>query len=169
MRSEEDGKNFIVDYVTKREDLCKYYKDNNRINFNINVDSKTLKKIKQAEKRASDIAKGIKNSEENQKKSKRINPAINQIALNIPNQMGGLGMQFGGPSMGPIGLGMMPPNALLGQNKGGMQSSMISGMNPGMIPQMGGMINISPQMVGETNPKTKLDQTIRDKDKFLKM
>lgn len=53
LRSEDAGKSFIVDYVTKREDLCKFYRDNNRINFNINVDSKTLKKIKQAERKAS--------------------------------------------------------------------------------------------------------------------
>ncbi len=63
LRSEEDGKSFIVDYVTKREELCKFYRDKNRINFNINVDSKTLKKIKQAERKASEIAKGIKNAE----------------------------------------------------------------------------------------------------------
>ena len=48
LRSEEEGKNFIVNYVSKREDLVKLYKDASRINFNINVDSKTLKKIKQA-------------------------------------------------------------------------------------------------------------------------
>lgn len=35
----------------------------NRINFNINVDSKTFKKIKQAEKNASETAKKIKNAE----------------------------------------------------------------------------------------------------------
>ena len=63
LRSEEAGKNFIVDYVTRREELCKFFRDKNRITFNINVDSKTLKRIKQAEKKATEIARGIKNSE----------------------------------------------------------------------------------------------------------
>lgn len=52
LRSEEAGKNFIVDYVTKREELCQFFRDKNRISFNINVDSKTLKRIKQAERKA---------------------------------------------------------------------------------------------------------------------
>ena len=33
---------------------------------------------------------------------------------------------------------------------------------------MGGLMNVTPQM-GEQNPKTKLEFTIRDKEKFLKM
>ncbi len=53
LRSEEAGKNFIVDYVTKREELYKFFRDINRLSFNINVDTKTLKRIKQAERKAS--------------------------------------------------------------------------------------------------------------------
>lgn len=162
LRSEEAGKNFIVDYVTKREDLCKFFRDVNRISFNINVDTKTLKRIKQAEKRATEIARGIKNSEESLKKSKKSNPAINQIPL------GGLGMPglpFGGPAMGPIGVGMMQPGSLLGQGKSVLPPNMIP---MGTMPPMGGMMNVPAQM-GEANPKAKLELTIRDKDKFLKM
>ncbi len=88
------------------------------------------------------------------KKSKKTNPALNQMPLNIPG-VAGLGMPFGGPAMGAIGVPMMPQNALLGQNKGGMPQQMLGGMNPGSIPVMGGMMNVAPQM-GETNPKTKL-------------
>ena len=62
LRSEEAGKNFIVDYVTRREELCKFFRDKNRITFNINVDTKTLKKIKQVERKATEIARTIKNS-----------------------------------------------------------------------------------------------------------
>jgi hypothetical protein len=63
LRSEQDGKDFIVDYVSKRESLIKCYKSKDHISFNINVDLKTLRRIKQAERKANDIAKGIKNSE----------------------------------------------------------------------------------------------------------
>lgn len=48
LRSEDEGKNFIVNYVTKRQELVRLYQDNNKVSFNINVDNKTLKKIKQA-------------------------------------------------------------------------------------------------------------------------
>lgn len=124
-----------------------------------------MKRIKQAERKATEIARGIKNSEESLKKSKKNNPAINQMPLPV-NGLGMPGMPFGAPSMGPIGVGMMPP-ALMGQNKGTLPPNMIpmGGVN---LPAMGGMMNVAPQM-GETNPKTKLDLTIRDKDKFLKM
>ena len=47
LRSEQAGKEFIVDYSSKRKDVLKYYQ-NNVVTFNINVDSATLKKIKQS-------------------------------------------------------------------------------------------------------------------------
>lgn len=169
LRSEEAGKNFIVDYVTRREDLCKFFRDKNRISFNINVDTKTLKRIKQAERKATEIARGIKNSEESLKKSKKNNPAIaiNQMPLQVPG-MGIGGLPFGGPAMGGMGpIGMIPPNALLGQNKGNLPPPMMpmGGVN---LPPMGAMMNVTPPM-GEQNPKAKLELTIRDKEKFLKM
>jgi hypothetical protein len=165
LRSEEAGKNFIVDYVTRREDLCKFFRDKNRISFNINVDSKTLKRIKQAEKKATEIARGIKNSEESIKKSKKNNPAINQMPLPVTG-LGMGGLPFGGPAMGPIGVGIMPPS-LMGQNKGNLPPNMMpmGGVN---LPPMGGMMNVGSQ-IGEQNPKTKLEFMIRDKEKFLKM
>lgn len=121
----------------------------NRISFNINVDAKTFKKIKQAEKNAKDIARGIKNNEQMLKTSKKNNPAsINQVA--IP---GGMGMQYG---MGPIGAGMLSPAGMLGQNKGMMMPPLNMGsMGSNFIPQMGGMNNMAPQ-IQEGNPKTKL-------------
>lgn len=165
LRSEEAGKNFIVDYVTRREDLCKFFRDKNRISFNINVDTKTLKRIKQAEKKATEIARGIKNSEESIKKSKKNNPAINQMPLPVTG-LGMGGLPFGGPAMGPIGVGIMPP-ALMGQNKGTLPPNMMP-MGGVSLPPMGGMMNVAPQ-IGEQNPKTKLEFLIRDKEKFLKM
>ena len=52
LRSEDFGKNFIVDYPSRRDELIKVYKDANHINFNINVDAKTLRKIKANERKA---------------------------------------------------------------------------------------------------------------------
>jgi hypothetical protein len=51
LRSENAGKDFIVDYSSKRKDIFKNYHEG-VITFNINIDAITLKKIKQAEKRA---------------------------------------------------------------------------------------------------------------------
>ncbi len=53
LRTEQDGKDFIIDYSTKRKDIYKNYKEQQGvITFNINVDTKTLRKIKQAERKA---------------------------------------------------------------------------------------------------------------------
>ena len=52
LKSEEEGRKFIVDYGNFREILIKYYKNKESIRFNINVDDKTMKKIKQYGKRA---------------------------------------------------------------------------------------------------------------------
>jgi hypothetical protein len=102
-----------------------------------------LKKIKQAERKASEIAKNIKNSEESMKKSRKPNPAINQVGLaniNIPNP--GMGVPFGNPLGGPMmgQIGMMPPGNLLVQNKGGMPPMM-----GGVVPPMG-MLNATSPM-----------------------
>ncbi len=148
--------------------MCKFFRDTNRISFNINVDTKTLKRIKQAERKATDIARGIKNSEESLKKSKKTNPAINQIPLPVTG-MGMPGLPFGGPAMGPIGVGMMPPTGMLGQKPGQLPPPNLIPMG-GNLPPMGGMMNQPPMApMGETNPKAKLELTIRDKEKFLKM
>lgn len=80
------------------------------------------------------------------KKSKKNNPAINQLPLNIPGGVPGvMGMPFGGPAMGPIGVGMIPPNALL-QNKGVMPPPMMGPIGTTNIPPMGGMMNVTPPM-----------------------
>ena len=53
LRTEQDGKDFLVDYPTKRAVIYKNYKEEKTpITFNINVDLKTLRKIKQAERKA---------------------------------------------------------------------------------------------------------------------
>lgn len=129
----------------------KCYKSKDHISFNINVDLKTLRRIKQAERKANDIAKGIKNSEEAQKKSKRTNPAINQMPLNA--MMPG-NMPFGNIG-GPIGV-MGGINPMMGMQNKGIPPMM--GMQPPMmgISPVGGMNQ-------EADPKKKLHQLIRDK------
>ena len=72
----------------------------------------------------------------------------------------GMGMPFG-PNMGPIGMIPQQPQ-MIGKQK-------MPVMNMGSVPPMG-MMNMQPQQnLGEANPKVKLQQFIRDKDKFLKM
>lgn len=61
LKNENAGKAFIVDYTYKRDFLYDYYKDKNNIRFNINVDSKTFKKIKTMEKKVGEIIGNIKN------------------------------------------------------------------------------------------------------------
>lgn len=61
LRTEQDGKDFIVDYSSRRKDIFKNYKEaQGVITFNINVDTKTLRKIKQAERKAKETEDKIK-------------------------------------------------------------------------------------------------------------
>jgi len=61
LKSEEEGKNFLVDYSSFRSKIYSFYKENSSPPiFNINVDSKTLRKIKLAEKKAKDTEEKIK-------------------------------------------------------------------------------------------------------------
>jgi len=61
LKTEQDGKDFIVDYSTKRAAIYENYREKNApIVFNINIDTKTLRKIKQAEKKARETEDKIK-------------------------------------------------------------------------------------------------------------
>ena len=60
LKSEEEGKNFLVDYPKFRSHLYKFYKEGSNISFNITIDSKTLRKIKNAEKKARETEDKIK-------------------------------------------------------------------------------------------------------------
>lgn len=52
LKNEEEGKNFLVDYPKFRSHLFQFYNKSSNILFNITIDSKTLRKIKYAEKKA---------------------------------------------------------------------------------------------------------------------
>jgi hypothetical protein len=70
LKNEDAGKDFIVDYPQKREHLIENYKDAQSVRFNINVDEKTMKRIKAMEKAANKISHQIKN-DQNTKKEKK--------------------------------------------------------------------------------------------------
>lgn len=172
LKTEEAGKGFIVDYTSKREFLIPYYKDGNNVRFNINVDDKTMKKIKNMQRKVGQIISEIKNDGDMQKKLRR--PG-NQAPLNyMPNQMmipGGMGAM--GNNMAPMppqyvnrmGTGYMPgPNqqpqagmpSNMPQGMSGMPTGMPSGMPPGM-----GRGNIPPPVMGQ--PRTQQISDIRTK------
>ena len=114
-----------MDFPTKREFLHKYYKDNNNIKFNINVDDKTMKKIKVMQKRAGHITSNIKNETDNQKRAKKPQNQMpvsvyGQNPMMMPPGMGGMGMPMPNmpnmPNMSnmpnmppPMGVRTMPP------------------------------------------------------------
>jgi len=52
LKTEEEGKNFLVDYPKFRSELYTFYNKTGNVSFNIAIDSKTLRKIKNAEKKA---------------------------------------------------------------------------------------------------------------------
>lgn len=60
LKSEEDGKNFLVDYTNFKSKIYKYYKENTNMAFNISIDTKTLRKIKNAERKAKETEEKIK-------------------------------------------------------------------------------------------------------------
>jgi hypothetical protein len=76
-----------------------------------------------------------------------------------------------GQQMMPLmGMGSVYPMGTFPQNQMVSQQRMpLMGMGPPMGPPMG-MMNMQPQQnMGEANPKVKLQQFIRGKDKILKM
>lgn len=108
LRSEQAGKEFIVDYSSKRKDIFKYYQDG-VITFNINVDGATLRKIKQSEKRAKETEEKIKKANESSKRESR-KPA-NAFPINVANIPIGIGPKIVMPS---ISMGGMPSMVPLG-------------------------------------------------------
>ena len=116
LKTEQDGKDFLVDYPTKRAVIYKDYKEEKApITFNINVDVKTLRKIKQAERKARETEERIKKqSEANRRENMRRPgypipnmpipipgpPIVGPNSMGAPPMQGGVGMPFPGPGMG---------------------------------------------------------------------
>lgn len=161
LRNEEEGRNFLVDYSSHRSKIYKFYKEKSSLPiFNINIDAKTLRKIKLAEKKAKETEEKIKKqSEANRRENNRrppnqmpipmgVNPMINPM---MPSMVGP------GPSMmGPLpGMGGIPPPRLEG---------MMGGM-PGHLPKQ---MPMGPGLV-QKDLKTRLQTILRDKQRISDM
>lgn len=161
LRNEEEGRNFLVDYSSHRSKIYKFYKEKSSLPiFNINIDVKTLRKIKLAEKKAKETEEKIKKqSEANRRENNRrppnqmpipmgVNPMINPM---MPSMVGpGPGM------MGPLpGMGGIPPPRMEG---------MMGGM-PGHLPKQ---MPMGPGLV-QKDLKTRLQTILRDKQRISDM
>lgn len=159
LKSEQAGRDFIVDYGERRADLIEFYKNSNSIRFNISTDDKTLKKMKQFEKKAGQIMSGIKNEADKNKMQSRPyqQPLVPGFPMaNIP-QFGGV-MPVPGrmpPNMGPMpqpGFPMAPVN------------QMVPPMGMGMIPQP---LNNRPAVSSAVENKMKIDKFYNEKNHFV--
>jgi hypothetical protein len=176
LRTEQDGKDFIVDYSSKRASIFKNYKEQGIITFNINVDTKTLRKIKQAERKAKETEDKIKKqSEANRRETRRppnafpiqslqgmqgmpnipmgIGPNIvlPSIQNNLPPGIGGIG------GLGPIGMGQMPMPMGAFNGPLGMKPQMMGQGGPGGFPPQNSADNI----------RQRIKHIIKDKANFL--
>lgn len=169
LRTEQDGKDFIIDYSTKRKEIYKNYKEQQGIiTFNINVDTKTLRKIKQAERKAKETEDKIKKqSEANRRENRRppngfpiqnlgVLPGMSNMPINIGPNIVIPSMQNNIPpgiGMNPLGqLPMVPP-------MGGFPGSV--GIKP---PGLQG--NFPPQNSAEAI-KQRIKHIVRDKANFI--
>ncbi len=182
LKNEEEGRNFLVDYSAHRSKIFQHYKEN-IITFNISIDSKTLKKLKQAEKKAKETEDKIKKQTETSRKDNRRPPNQFPLPNNLlvgggmapmmpPPMVQGPGMMMPSP-MGPIGgmppMGdkmMVPPPPpgmpMFNRPPGDMPHFMNKPMGP--PPSMQGMPGMVPN-----NVKFRLNALLRDKQRFFDM
>ena len=155
LRTEQDGKDFLVDYPTKRAVIYKDYKETKApITFNINVDVKTLRKIKQAERKARETEERIKKQSEANRRENMRRPGypmpnmpipITGPAIVGPNSMGappiqgGVGLPF--PGTGPMG-------------------------NKIQMPFPGGPVGAPNQPGPAHDPRTKIRNILKDRSNF---
>jgi hypothetical protein len=166
LRTEQDGKDFIVDYSTKRKDIYKNYKEQQGIiTFNINVDTKTLRKIKQAERKAKETEDKIKKqSEANRRETRRPQNAYPiQGMQGLPPLPIGMGPNIVMPSLQnnipPPGLGM----GQLGQ----IPLGPMGGFPGGPVGIKPPMLNQNPQNFGQTNVRERIKHILKDKNNFM--
>lgn len=60
LTNDEEGKLFLVDYANFRSKIYSLYKEKSNIIFNISIDTKTLRKLKNAEKKAKETEERVK-------------------------------------------------------------------------------------------------------------
>lgn len=164
LKTEQAGRDFIVDYDQRRGELIEFYKTANSIRFNINTDDKTLKKIKQFERKAGQIMSGIKNETDRNKLQNRpfqqpINPGFGPMMQNLP--------QFGGlMSMQP---NKMPGMAPMPNQQGFSMPPMIPQMGMGgMMPQGMNRLPMGPPM---NNPipdmRNKIEKLYNERNHYI--
>jgi len=162
LRTEQDGKDFLVDYPLKRAAIYRNYKELNApITFNINVDIKTLRKIKVAEKKAKDTEDRIKKIGEARRENMRRPPGVYPAMPNMPMGLHGPPL-VGGAVMGP---GMVPG----GMNMGGPPMGLGIPFNPQGVPGKMPMPFGGPQPgpgPALHDPRNKLKNILRDRKKF---
>lgn len=167
LSSEDEGKSFVATYQNFRGVLANHF-SGNQIIFNINVDGKTLRKIKNAEKRAKETEDKIKRHTESIKKENAQNKksSTNQLPLGYNPSMINIGIMNpsilpqGFPSVGPIGTNnssmlMFPPGRPM---QGG----------PNMIMPPAGNMMKGPYS-GPVSKKDSLNAVLNDKKRFLEM
>ena len=105
LKNEEEGKNFLVDYASFKSKIYGHYKEKTNMSFNISIDTKTLRKIKHAEKKAKETEEKIKKQTEATKRDVKRTP--------------GAAGQFGGVPNFQAGFGAMNPGAMMPSMMGG--------------------------------------------------
>lgn len=155
LSDEISGKEFIAGYPSKRGFLADYFKDSNFV-FDLNVDVKTHRKIKNMQRKVGQIVKGIKNANDLERKVKARPMNSQPLDHRNPMMFGGMpginmGMMNGGMMMNPQSMGMNQPTGTApGMRMGNTQT-----------PQMGGQIDPIKDM------KNKIGKIIRDKEKVI--
>lgn len=132
LKNEEEGKNFLVDYASFKSKIYGHYKEKTNMSFNISIDTKTLRKIKHAEKKAKETEEKIKKQTEATKRDVKRTP--------------GAAGQFGGVPNFQAGFGAMNPGAMMPSMMGG------AGGMPRMDNMPFGAPNMPPKVMGNTNP-----------------
>lgn len=172
LKNEHSGREFIVDYGQKRDILIRFYKSRDNIRFDINTDDKTMKRMKQYNKKTELIMSNIKNDEVRQRNFNH-NKGGHQVPLNQ-----GFGMMMGQhPNIPNIpGIMNMPKNniPMMAQMQNSGYPMMI---NPNMIgnippPNMGGMMNPVMGGLGQPKPqgnemKDKIEKLYSKKDQYV--
>lgn len=175
LKTEQDGKDFIVDYSSKRSAIYKNYKEQGIITFNINVDTKTLRKIKQAERKAKETEDKIKKqSEANRRETRRAPNAFPLQGLgNIPMNIGPSivvpnNLPPGISGLGPMAMGQLPPMGMGGFNGPlNMKPPMMGqGLPPGIPSGLPGVPGFAPQNPNDAI-RNRIKNIIKDKASFL--
>jgi hypothetical protein len=178
LKTEQDGKDFIVDYSSKRSAIYKNYKEQGIITFNINVDTKTLRKIKQAERKAKETEDKIKKQSEANRRETRRAPntfplqGIPNMPINIgPNIVVPNNLPPGISSLGPLGMGQLPMgmggfNAPLNMKPPMMGQGLPPGIPGGLPGSIPGMPSFPPQNPNDAI-RNRIKNIIKDKASFL--